>query len=179
MKAKIFLVGWSIFYVAGFALGNGAALADTKVLSGKHTIIYDIVNPLGVEFLPNYANNSYSQKVLQQDFSGMDGFELLGWHDVASVIVHDLNLVRAALRPAETDPPLIVEANAVLTSTVPTESLQPVPWRDSEILEPSRRIELSQLPKRNTLEVWTELPDGLAGEQPLGIPVAEAPNHRP
>ncbi|OFV91465.1 MAG: hypothetical protein A3G76_15545 [Acidobacteria bacterium RIFCSPLOWO2_12_FULL_65_11] len=95
------------------------------------------------------------------------------------MIVHDLNLVRAALRPAETDPPLIVEANAVLTSTVPTESLQPVPWRDSEILEPSRRIELSQLPKRNTLEVWTELPDGLAGEQPLGIPVAEAPNHRP
>jgi hypothetical protein len=67
MKAKIFLVGWSIFYAACFALGSGAALADTKVLSGKHTIIYDIVNPLGVEFLPNYANNSYSQKVLQQD----------------------------------------------------------------------------------------------------------------
>jgi len=67
MKAKIFLVGWSIFYAACFALGSGAARADTKVLSGKHTIIYDIVNPLGVEFLPNYANNSYSQKVLQQD----------------------------------------------------------------------------------------------------------------
>jgi len=67
MKAKNFLVGWSIFYAACFALGSGAALADTKVLSGKHTIIYDIVNPLGVEFLPNYANNSYSQKVLQQD----------------------------------------------------------------------------------------------------------------
>ncbi len=67
MKAKNFLVGWSIFYAACFAFGSGAALADTKVLSGKHTIIYDIVNPLGVEFLPNYANNSYSQKVLQQD----------------------------------------------------------------------------------------------------------------
>jgi len=67
MKAKIFLVGGSIFYAACFALGSGAALADTKVLSGKHTIVYDIVNPLGVEFLPNYANNSYSQKVLQQD----------------------------------------------------------------------------------------------------------------
>ena len=67
MKAKIFWVGWSFFYALYFALGSGAALADTKVLSGKHTIIYDIVNPLGVEFLPNYANNSYSQKVLQQD----------------------------------------------------------------------------------------------------------------
>ena len=67
MKVKIFLVGGYIFYAACFALGSGAALADTKILSGKHTIIYDIINPLGVEFLPNYANNSYSQKVLQQD----------------------------------------------------------------------------------------------------------------
>jgi len=43
------------------------ALADTKVLSGKHAIIYDIVNPLGVEFLPRYTNSSYSQRVLQED----------------------------------------------------------------------------------------------------------------
>ncbi len=67
MKAKIFLVGTFIFYATCFAFGSGAALADTKVLSGKHTIVYDIVNPLGVEFLPNYANSSYSQKVLQED----------------------------------------------------------------------------------------------------------------
>ena len=66
MKGKIFLAGGFIFYAAFFTLGGGGALADTKVLSGKHTIVYDIVNPLGVEFLPNYANNSYSQKVLQQ-----------------------------------------------------------------------------------------------------------------
>jgi hypothetical protein len=43
------------------------AFSATKVLIGKHTIVYDIVNPTGVEFLPNYANSSYSQKVLQED----------------------------------------------------------------------------------------------------------------
>ena len=43
------------------------ALSATKVLTGKHTIVYDIVNPTGVEFLPNYSNSSYSQKVLQED----------------------------------------------------------------------------------------------------------------
>jgi hypothetical protein len=42
-------------------------LAATKILTGKHTVVYDIVNPIGVEFLPNYSNNSYSQKVLQSD----------------------------------------------------------------------------------------------------------------
>ena len=40
---------------------------DSKVLSGKHVIVYDIVNPTGVEFLPNYVNSSYSQKVIQED----------------------------------------------------------------------------------------------------------------
>jgi hypothetical protein len=43
------------------------ALSATKVLTGKHAIVYDIVNPTGVEFLPNYSNSSYSQKVLQED----------------------------------------------------------------------------------------------------------------
>ncbi len=43
------------------------AYAASKVLAGKHAIVYDIVNPLGVEFLPHYRNSSYSQKVLQED----------------------------------------------------------------------------------------------------------------
>jgi hypothetical protein len=43
------------------------ASAATKILTGKHTVIYDIVNPTGVEFLPNYSNNSYSQKIIQED----------------------------------------------------------------------------------------------------------------
>ncbi len=54
----------------GIAMVEGQldrGIAATKVLSGKHTIVYDIVNPLGVEFLPNYSNSSYLQKVLQED----------------------------------------------------------------------------------------------------------------
>jgi len=43
------------------------ACAASKVLAGKHAIVYDIVNPQGVEFLPHYRNSSYSQKVLQED----------------------------------------------------------------------------------------------------------------
>jgi transglutaminase-like putative cysteine protease len=41
--------------------------AETKVLTGKHAVIYDIVNPLGVEYLPNYSNNSYKQELLMED----------------------------------------------------------------------------------------------------------------
>ncbi len=68
MRKRLFLFigGW---VVAGI-LGAGwisPALSATKVLTGKHTVVYDIVNPTGVEFLPNYSNSSYSQKVLQED----------------------------------------------------------------------------------------------------------------
>jgi hypothetical protein len=67
MKIKLFMIGFSIL---GFILSPGTfpqAFAASKVLTGKHTIIYDIVNPIGVEFLPNYENSSYSQRVLQED----------------------------------------------------------------------------------------------------------------
>ena len=67
IMGKSFLIGWFILGMLGFGPWLGLAFADTKVLSGKHTIIYDIVNPQGVEFLPNYSNGSYSQKVLQED----------------------------------------------------------------------------------------------------------------
>ncbi len=67
MKNKIFLIG-----ILGIAIVLGSsclapALGATKIILGKHTLVYDIVNPLGVEFLPNYSNNSFTQKVLQED----------------------------------------------------------------------------------------------------------------
>ncbi len=65
---RLFL--WIAGWAAAGLLGSGwtsPALSATKVLIGKHAIVYDIVNPTGVEFLPNYANSSYSQKVLQED----------------------------------------------------------------------------------------------------------------
>jgi transglutaminase superfamily protein/carboxypeptidase family protein len=45
----------------------GIAGAGLKVLSGEHTVIYDIVNPRGVAFIPDYSNESFEQKVISQD----------------------------------------------------------------------------------------------------------------
>jgi hypothetical protein len=45
----------------------GVAEAGLKVLDGEHTVIYDIVNPRGVAFIPDYSNESFEQKVLSQD----------------------------------------------------------------------------------------------------------------
>jgi len=41
--------------------------AGLTVLEGEHTVTYDIVNPRGVAFIPDYANESFVQKVISQD----------------------------------------------------------------------------------------------------------------
>ncbi len=45
---------------------NGAR-AELKILEGEHTVVYDIVNPRGVAFIPDYVNESFEQKVISQD----------------------------------------------------------------------------------------------------------------
>ena len=41
--------------------------AGLTVLEGEHTVTYDIVNPRGVAFIPDYTNESFVQKVISQD----------------------------------------------------------------------------------------------------------------
>jgi len=42
-------------------------VAGLKILDGEHTVIYDVVNPRGVAFIPDYANESFEQKVMNLD----------------------------------------------------------------------------------------------------------------
>jgi hypothetical protein len=46
---------------------SGNASAGLKVLEGEHTVVYDIVNPRGVAFIPDYSNESFEQKVVNLD----------------------------------------------------------------------------------------------------------------
>ncbi len=48
-------------------LHPSGVVADLKVLDGEHTVVYDIVNPRGVAFIPDYANESFEQKVTNLD----------------------------------------------------------------------------------------------------------------
>ncbi len=67
MKTRLFLILLSVGLATLLQGGFQPAWSATKVLIGKHVILYDIVNPLGVEFIPNYRNSSYEQKILQED----------------------------------------------------------------------------------------------------------------
>lgn len=63
MRKKIFPV-----LIAIIILSSAPEIAaGLKILEGEHTVIYDIVNPRGVAFIPDYSNEAFSQKVIAQD----------------------------------------------------------------------------------------------------------------
>jgi hypothetical protein len=93
------------------------------------------------------------------------------------VLVNDLNLVGIAIFPAETDAPLIVHANTVLTGAITPELLQSIARRNAEVLEPLGRIHCHKFAQHRALEIRGVSPDGLASEQTLGIAIGEGLNH--
>ena len=98
-------------------------------------------------------------------------------HTRLLVIVDNLDIVGVASDPPEAHPPLIVDPDAVLPRSIPTQLLQPIPGRHPEVLEAGRGIQLPQFAQRHPLQVRRQLADRLAVEQPLGIPIAEAADH--
>jgi hypothetical protein len=53
-----------MFFIVLFFLtiGSRCASAGLRILEGEHTIVYDIVNPCGVAFIPEYSNESFEWK---------------------------------------------------------------------------------------------------------------------
>ena len=58
---------YSLLIVALILITAATAQAGLTVLEGEHTVTYDIVNPRGVAFIPDYANESFVQKIVSQD----------------------------------------------------------------------------------------------------------------
>lgn len=93
------------------------------------------------------------------------------------MVVDDLNVVRVAVRPPKADPPLIVDPDAVLSSTIAAQLLEPIAWRRPQILKLNRRVDMAKLPEHHAPEVGREASDRLTFPEPLGVAVSKTPNH--
>jgi predicted nucleic acid-binding protein len=63
------------------------------------------------------------------------------------VVINDLNLNGVTILPNEADSPLIVDSNAVFSSTVALQLLEPIRWRNPkriQIASRSKNFELSR-----------------------------------
>jgi hypothetical protein len=60
------------------------------------------------------------------------------------MVIHDLHIVGVAVLPAKADAPLIIDANAVLSLSIPSQRLRPVARRCPKVLKRARVVDLEQ-----------------------------------
>jgi len=61
------------------------------------------------------------------------------------MIVANLDLERIAVHEPKADAPLVVDTNGVLPSPVALERVQPIAWRNPEVVETRRQVHVLQL----------------------------------
>lgn len=93
------------------------------------------------------------------------------------MVVNDLDLERIAVLPAETNSPLIIDADAVLSGSITTELLEPIPGRHAQIRKCFRGINRDELTQHRAQQVGRVATHRLAAEERLGVSVAEALDH--
>src|SRR3990172_41936 len=92
------------------------------------------------------------------------------------VIVHDLNIdrTRRTFPPLETNPPLVIDADAVLAFPIPEQCLEAVAGKGGEVLQRPGRLETIKHQLGGPLDSRERL-DPLAGREFPGplVPVAD------
>jgi hypothetical protein len=77
------------------------------------------------------------------------------------VVINDFHIFCTCIRPPKTDPPLIVDTNAVLTGSIALECFKVIAGWHPEIIKSTGDLELSKLTPRHLSDV-RELSDTLA-----------------
>jgi hypothetical protein len=93
------------------------------------------------------------------------------------MIVGDFHIQGIAVSPAEADPPLIVDPDAVLTLPIPGQLFKAIPGRNSQIGQSIGGVKHEELLQSRAVDILRELFRAFTIEDPFGLWVVEAPNH--
>jgi len=93
------------------------------------------------------------------------------------VIVGYLDVVRIAILEAKADPPLVVDADRVLTLSISTQGMESVAGGNSEIIKLRCMVNIFQSPNRPPQEVGRQSPRFALGEQVARVLVSERLDH--
>jgi hypothetical protein len=93
------------------------------------------------------------------------------------VVIHDLDVPCRAFSPLKAYPPLIIDADAVLSATIPVQSFETIARRRTQVIELFRRVDGEKLCSRPALNLVRQSPDHVAGKQRCRTLVSEAFNH--
>ena len=92
------------------------------------------------------------------------------------MIIGDFDGMGSVRHPDKTDPPLIIDPDAVLSDPIPFQFLQPISCRRQQIFKIRCAIEHRQLPFRH-LPKAGELLDVLSGKDQLRLLVSKASDY--
>jgi hypothetical protein len=93
--------------------------------------------------------------------------------------IHNFDLMGVTVAPHKTDPPLIIDADAVLTSTIAMEHFQPLAGRRTQVRQLDRGIEHVELPQGRALDIRPEPFDPPPPIQGFRQVVGKTRNQRP
>ena len=97
--------------------------------------------------------------------------------DFRLVIIDDLDVKGVTLTPPETDPPLLVDPDAVLALAIAFQSLELIRARNRKILQVSSGVQLLQLHQRPVLNVARKTLGVLATPYPFGFLPSKGLDH--
>jgi len=94
------------------------------------------------------------------------------------MVIHNLNILSAPIRPPEAHAELIINAYAVLAGPLTSQGLQSVAWRDTEVFQSPRDLELPKLSARCGGDVSKPF-DPLAFRDSFCVGTFERMDHKP
>ncbi len=93
------------------------------------------------------------------------------------VVVSQFDAQCVSRRPDKTDPPLVVDADTILSFAITGQFFQPVATRNSQIVNSLGRIDHVQFPLRGTLNRQLQARHTLASKDLFGLPIVETFDH--
>ena len=94
-----------------------------------------------------------------------------------SMIIHNLHVVGVVVDPLETYPPLIIDADAVLSLAIAAQLFEPVGRRRQEIVEFHRGVQVAQPAKGSSLDVLRQPARECTLKDLFGLFVSERLDH--
>jgi len=93
------------------------------------------------------------------------------------MVVHDLHFQSVAVTPNKANSIALVDSNAVLSSSIAAQLLQPVSRWYPQVAKTLHSIQEQELPKRCPPEISWDGSASFSAEELSGLFVAEAPDH--
>jgi hypothetical protein len=87
----------------------------------------------------------------------MDGLKFLSGHDVALMVIDDFDIEGIGTDPTKANPPLSIDANAVLSDSITRQFFQAIAWWHLKVIEGSCRIKYPELSQCRALKIRRDL----------------------